>query len=130
MNPDTFVQRFAEAIAKMEGFYRKGTPAQRNNNPGNLRSWGTRPVVKGFAVFPTPEDGWTALRSQIVKNINRKLTMYEFFEGKPGVYGGYAPAADKNSPREYAEFVAKRLGIDAEDRLDLAVEKAKVDDAR
>lgn len=127
MTPDDFVQRFAEAIARMEGFYRKGTPAQRNNNPGNLRSWGTRPVVKGFAVFETPEAGWRALWAQIVKNINRRLTMYEFFAGKPGVYGGYAPAADKNRPREYAEFVAKRLGIDADERLDVAVTKVKID---
>lgn len=107
------IQTFAEAIATMEGFYlRKPTPtwAQRNNNPGNLRSWGRVPVVGGYASFSTPTDGWAALRVQIEKNLfKRKLTIAEFFNGKPGVYAGYAPAADSNDPLHYAEFVRRRL---------------------
>lgn len=123
MNQLEFVQRFAESIANMEGFYKKGSLAQRNNNPGNLRSWGTRPTLKGFALFDTPEQGWKALRSQIAKNIARKLTMHEFFAGKEGGYGGYAPAADKNNPRKYAVFVARNLGIDPDERLDVVLSK-------
>jgi hypothetical protein len=106
------VDKIAEAIARMEGFYKPGSLAQRNNNPGNLRSWGSRPVSGGYAVFETPEAGWAALKQQIRRNIDRGLNLLEFFGGKPGVYAGYSPAADKNDPVAYARFVAQRAGID------------------
>jgi hypothetical protein len=107
---------FAESIATMEGFYNeKPSVAFRNNNPGNLRSWGTTPIHEGFARFPTLEAGWKALRAQVEKNLFfRKLTIREFFAGKTDesgrrVYGGYAPAADANNPTHCADFVCKRL---------------------
>lgn len=106
------IDSIAQAIATMEGFYKPGSLAARNNNPGNLRSWGANPIVNGYAAFPTVEAGWAALKAQIQKNINRGLNLTEFFSGKPGVYGGYAPAADKNDPANYARFVAGRVGID------------------
>jgi len=102
----------AQAIATMEGFFKPGTISQRQNNPGNLRSWGNRPVVGGYAVFDSAQDGWTALNKQITLNIGRGLNLYEFFAGKPGVYGGYSPSADSNDPKGYAVFVASRVGID------------------
>ena len=95
----------------MEGFYKPGTLAVINNNPGNLRQWGTLPTNKGYAVFPTEADGWRALRSQVRKNIDRGLTLREFFAGKPGVYSGYAPSADGNHPTQYAKFVSDRIGV-------------------
>ena len=107
------IDSIAQAIATMEGFFRPGTIAQRQNNPGNLRTWGTRPVVNGYAVFESPEAGWAALRRQVELNINRGLSLQEFFGGKPGVYGGYAPAADSNDPHHYANFVAGRVGVDS-----------------
>lgn len=106
------IDAIAQAIATMEGFYKPGSLAARNNNPGNLRSWGANPIVNGYAAFPTVEAGWAALKAQIQKNISRGLNLAEFFGGKPGVYGGYAPAADKNDPANYARFVAGRVGID------------------
>lgn len=105
------VEQIAQAIATMEGFYSAGSIAQRNNNPGNLRSWGSNPVANGYAKFPTVEAGWQALRSQIQTNIDRGLTLIEFFAGKPGVYGGYSPSADNNNPAGYAQYVAGRAGI-------------------
>jgi hypothetical protein len=105
------IEQIAKAIATMEGFFKANTIAQRNNNPGNLRSWGSAPVVNGYAKFATAEEGWAALRAQIKKNIGRGLTLEEFFTGKPGVYPGYAPAADKNDPGHYARVVAGRVGI-------------------
>lgn len=110
-SPTELVTRIAVAISEMEGFTKKGSRAGRNNNPGNLRSWGTVPVVDGFAHFATPVDGWRALHRQVQKNIGRGLTLREFFGGKAGVYGGYAPGADGNHPEHYAAFVAKRVGI-------------------
>lgn len=106
------VDKIAEAIARMEGYFQPGSLAQRNNNPGNLRSWGSRPIVGGYAKFETPEEGWAALKQQIRRNIDRGLNLLEFFSGKPGVYAGYSPAADRNDPVNYARFVARQAGID------------------
>ena len=106
MTKEQFLQLFSQAIATMEGFYVKGSIAKLNNNPGNLRSWGDRPINKGFAQFPDEASGFKALRQQIDKNIfTRKLSLKEFFGGKLGVYSGYAPKADKNNPDKYAKFV-------------------------
>lgn len=105
------IDSLAQSIATMEGFFKPNTIAQRNNNPGNLRSWGANPVKNGYAVFSSAEEGWAALRKQIQLNVNRGLTLEEFFGGKPGVYPGYAPSADSNDPANYARFVAGRAGI-------------------
>jgi len=113
------VDSISEAIAREEGFYTPGTIAARNHNPGNLRSWGSRPIVDGYAAFPTDADGWQALRVQVTKNINRGLTLTEFFVGKPGVYAGYSPAADRNRPLEYAQFVAGVVGLPLDVPLNL-----------
>lgn len=85
-----------------------------NNNPGNLRAGpgqiGTD--ANGFAIFPDLATGRAALDHQIQLNIDRGLSLEEFFGGKPGVYAGYAPAADKNNPGLYADTVAGWLDID------------------
>jgi hypothetical protein len=101
------VALWADAIARMEGT-RQPDGGYRNNNPGNLRGWSPRTPKdsRGFDMFATEEQGWAALRSQIEKNLfERNLTPLEFFAGKPGVYGGYAPASDNNHPEGYARFV-------------------------
>lgn len=100
------------SIAEFEGFWQTGSRAKRNNNPGNLRGWDpTLPKdEKGFDIFPDLYSGVRALWQQIWININRNLTLREFFEGKPGVYPGYAPLSDNNSAA-YARFVAKKTGI-------------------
>ena len=104
-------QQIAEAIAQMEGFYQPGSIAQRQNNPGNLRSWGSYPVVNGYVQFPDVASGWQALYQQVDLNISRGLSLEEFFGGKPGVYPGYAPGSDSNDPAGYAQFVSSRTGI-------------------
>lgn len=100
----------AVSIAWFEGWFQPNSKARRHNNPGNLRHWIDTPVVNGYAVFPTPIDGFRALFRQIQKNISRGLTLREFFQGKEGVYPGYAPIADGN-PSIYADFVASKTGI-------------------
>ena len=107
----SLIDSIAQAIANMEGYNTPGSIAQRQNNPGNLRSWGSAPIVNGYAQFPTPEAGWNALYSQIQRNIDRGLTLEEFFAGKPGVYAGYSPSSDANRPAEYAQYVAAQAGI-------------------
>lgn len=106
------VEQLTNAIARVEsGNFNAASVAMRNNNPGNLRSWGNYPVVDGYARFPDYATGMNALRSQVQRNIDRGLTLQEFFGGKPGVYAGYAPAADANNPQSYARTVAGWLGI-------------------
>lgn len=56
---------FADAIAHAEGFYVNGSIPQRNNNPGDFRSWGHYPQVQGYAAFPTAADGWKALEDEL-----------------------------------------------------------------
>lgn len=114
----SLVDDLAGAIARFEGFFQTDSVAQRNNNPGNLRSWGDLPRRDGYAVFPTVEAGWQALRQQIRLNVSRGLNLLEFFGGKPGVYGGYAPAADQNQPGAYAAYVAERAGLPLDVPLD------------
>lgn len=100
------INDIAEAIARHEG-----TGCGPRNNPGNLRTWGSLPTSGGFAVFPTCEAGWDALRRQVERNVDRGLTLEEFFAGKAGVYPGYAPAADSNQPFVYASNVSTWTGI-------------------
>ena len=124
MTKEEFIREFAIAIATQEGYFVKPedakkrgikypTKSQRQNNPGNLRSWGYYPIVENTVQFPNAPKGWDALYQQIIKNINRGLTLEEFFTGKVGVYYGFAPSKDSNNPVRYAQFVSKFLGIPA-----------------
>lgn len=115
MTRQNLIGAMAEAHGTFEGFYaKKDTPARRNNNPGNLRSWGVNPVVGGYAKFSTVEDGWKALDAQISKNIDRGLTLFEHIAGQrdaagevvPGGYPGFAPAKDNNRPLGYCAFIS------------------------
>jgi hypothetical protein len=109
----------AQAIASFEGFDKAGSVAQRNNNPGNLRAGPgqTGTDKNGYAIFPDLNTGWSALHDLIQKRSGDNLTLQEFFGGKKGVYPGYAPAADKNDPANYAATVAKTLGVDPTAKL-------------
>lgn len=110
----TTIDDLASAIARFEGFSVPGSVAQRNNNPGNLRAGPGQIGTDsgGYAIFPDVATGYSALDNQIQLNVNRGLNLNQFFGGLPGVYAGYAPAADKNNPGQYASTVASWLGID------------------
>lgn len=103
----------ANAIAQEESGGSATALSYRNNNPGNLVTWGSNPVVNGFAQFPTLSAGWQALYSQVQTNINRGLNLYQFFGGGLG-YAGYASAGSSasNDPNAYALFVSQKTGID------------------
>ncbi len=106
------VTDIGQAIATKEGYFNVAeNPSIRNNNPGNLRTWGSQPIVDGYAYFDDVALGWQALDRQIQLNISRGLTLYEFFAGKQGVYAGYSPAKDGNDPVGYANFVAAQTGL-------------------
>lgn len=119
------IARIAVAISEMEGYTLEGSRPERNHNPGNLAIWGDTPRDKnpdgspGLCIFPTPADGWNALRRQVLKNIQRNLTLFQFFAGQrdakgkviKGGYPGFASAQAGNKPKEYADYVGKRVGI-------------------
>jgi hypothetical protein len=112
------IQDFASAITRFEGTCPSPTSC-RNFNPGNLRAGPGQTGVdsRGIAVFPDYQTGESALEHQIGLNIDRGLTLDEFFGGKSGVYAGYAPAADSNDPGNYSRTVAGWLGIDPTAKL-------------
>tara|TARA_R100000278_G_scaffold2287_3_gene4412 strand:- start:2485 stop:4833 length:2349 start_codon:yes stop_codon:yes gene_type:complete len=77
---DIPLQDLANAIAQGEGFYNdedqnismgsaSQNPAQRNNNPGNLKFANQPGAIgqdeAGFAIFRNVEDGWQALYNQL-----------------------------------------------------------------
>jgi len=98
----------AQAIATMEGYFTAGTVADRNNNPGNLLAMGQPGQIgvdsRGFAIFATPEDGWTALENQIALDASRGLTLSQFLNK-------YAPSSENNT-QAYIDFVSERTGLD------------------
>lgn len=130
------VETYSTALAREEGWFDKNkrllSVAQRLNNPCLLQHWrdkaGTAyPEINGYVEFPNEDLGWRAGRAQCRINIlKRKLTFYQFFAGKPGVYHGFLQYSDgqrlqlqerKSDPARYAsrvmENVCAHLGIES-----------------
>ena len=85
----------------------------RQNNPGNLRSWGDMPQQNGFAVFPTAHAGIQALARQLQlygKRGNDTIS---------GIVNTYAPAADHNNVNAYIAALSKQTGYDPNKHLNL-----------
>jgi hypothetical protein len=102
------------SIAKMEGYNVSGSIAQRNNNPGNLRSGvgqvGSENTVSGtFATFATPADGWAALHNQIDIQAGQGQTLRDF------IYQ-YAPPSENNTS-SYLNVLVADLGVSADSSL-------------
>jgi len=99
-------ESIAQALATFEGYFKSGTVADRNNNPGNLRA-GVGQIgtdANGYAIFASPDDGWNALYNQINLDISRDLSLQQF------IYK-YAPPSDNNPTSNYLNFVASRTGL-------------------
>lgn len=75
---------FLEAMARMEGFYRRGARPQRNNNPGDIE-FGKFATAHGathaeqpanrFAVFPDAATGFDAMRALLTSRGYAGLTV-------------------------------------------------------
>lgn len=63
----------AKAIAIHEGFYREGSLAQRNNNPGNLKKSGYPRDRQGHSIFPTVTHGWLELYALLYRHNDESL---------------------------------------------------------
>ncbi len=85
-----------------EGWFASNSLARKNNNPGNIRTWGQVPVVGGYAHFPSALAGYTALLIDI--DANAKLTLRAFLNK-------YAPAADNNNTFSYLQLVCTLTGF-------------------
>ena len=100
-----------------------GTPrGLRNNNPGNIEDGPFArgiPGYKGsdgrFAQFETPEAG-IAAQGRLIDTYNNKHGLNTV----AGIIGRWAPASDGNNVSSYAATVAKSIGVDPNQPLNLA----------
>lgn len=114
MPTTSLLDKFCGAIRDYEGA--PGDANYLNNNPGNCRYNPDgylpkyEPVTEspaGFAVFPNYVTGWNYLEAMITGRIHAhpNWTLLQFMEN-------YAPSSDDNNPTLYAQFIARRLGVD------------------
>jgi hypothetical protein len=100
---------FLQAVARMEGFGVSGALPTRLDNEGDLRyaNWETKYGAtldeKGFARFPSPEQGEAALRELL----NRAYVGMSFLDA----LNKYAPPSDGNNVSAYVAGVEKLTGL-------------------
>ncbi len=93
---------------------RSGTPVGiRNNNPGNLRSWGSVPQRGGFAAFETPEAGLAAM----IRNLQTQQSKHGL-NTIQGIVSKWAPSSE-NDTDGYVKSVEKQTGFGRNQKLDL-----------
>lgn len=101
-------------MARQEGFYKVGTRAHRNNNPGNIwdglsegkkkRIWPNIPVdSKGFLKFLDDLTGWALFEKQVNLNVNRGRTLRQLITR-------WAPPVE-NDTETYIKNVVKWTGL-------------------
>lgn len=85
----------------------------RQNNPLNLRHWGTAPIVGGYASFATPQAGIDAAAKQLLLYQGRGIDTLS------GIASTWAPAGDHNNVATYIASLVKRTGYGADRALNL-----------
>ncbi|PZP39138.1 MAG: hypothetical protein DI585_05050 [Pseudomonas fluorescens] len=85
-----------------------GSPAWRNNNPGNIRpsKYNKEQIgtAWGFAVFPSEAAGLRAMQSLLSRPLYAKLTL------EKAIFK-YAPPSDNNPSSAYATYVSKHAEV-------------------
>lgn len=113
---ETIVEAIALAIREFEGWY-EGSRSWRNHNPGNLKFAGQPGAIgadeSGHAIFNSDSNGWAALRQQIRAAFNGVSHVYSQADTFYSFFAKYAAG----NAREYAEFVAAKLGVSPDTRL-------------
>jgi hypothetical protein len=114
---------FCKEIERHEGFFPpspkhpNGSRSWRNKNPGNLVFVGQPGATKEkdgrFAVFPTYEAGFEALKNMIRNAATGKSKIYKPSMNLYQFFAIYAPSFE-NDDRHYAETVAKALNVSPE----------------
>lgn len=119
-----FNQRTLAASPRASRFVGPTLPlGLRQNNPGNLRSWGGMPSANGFAVFGDRMQGLQAMAQQIglyynrdgLKTIDEIITKYAPPGGK-----------DKNNTGAYIGDVGKQSGLKSGQQYDFNDQKTLV----
>jgi len=137
---------FLQAIAHQEGFNIGGSRSQRNNNPGDI-DWGPFAQHHGatgletiphgynetprFAVFPTPEAGFAAMRALLQipgvfghapgqPGVRRLLSGYAGATVREALYR-WAPPSDGNNTSAYEKNVCANAGCQPTDCIDSLV---------
>jgi len=124
--PTPLLVPFCLAIQSREGFFKPGenkayphgTRAWKNNNPGNIKygpfaknCGAIGQDDKGFAVFPSYEKGFTALKTLVTNAATGKSDIYKPTDSIFQFFSRYAPSTDHNDPQSYANEVALKLGV-------------------
>ena len=112
------IDRLAEYIAEFEGFYKDGTVAQRNHNPGNL-VWSPYQIgtKDGFALFLTDDDGWKALKYQLQLIFDGKSKYYRPDMTIQDFINVWASTSPYNERVAYAQYIANHFGVSPDTRL-------------
>lgn len=84
-----------------EGAFIQGSLPRRDDNPLDLRNWGTTPIVGGFARFPNMVAGVRAGYLDVLANVGRPLRDFIF---------KFAPPTENNT-NGYLEWVSNWTGI-------------------
>lgn len=84
----------------------------RQNNPGNLRSWGSTPVLGGFANFGSAEAGLAAMAQNLQGYGRRGVNSVD------AIINRWAPSSE-NDTASYIRSVAGRMGVKSGEALDL-----------
>lgn len=122
------IEKWAKAIQRHEGYF-PGSRSYRNNNPGNFRcakwlmqEFNAKACHDNFIVFHSFEDGWKALIGFLNYAATNKLRAYRGTMTLYDFYKVYAPSADGNYPKGYAEAVAKDMGISPNTQIQMFLE--------
>jgi peptidoglycan hydrolase-like protein with peptidoglycan-binding domain len=94
--------------------YPQGSLSWINNNPGNLVYEGQQnacPSNGRFAKFVTYQDGYDAMKNLLIWACTGQTSLYNAQGSLLDFYSVYAPDSDNNNSNQYAEFVAKTMGI-------------------
>lgn len=85
---------------------------ERNNNPGNLRSWGSSATAGGFARFTSPVEGLSAEAGNLQKYGSRGWNTLQ------SIISHWAPSSE-NDTAAYIKAMEKSTGYGPDQQLDL-----------
>ena len=108
-----------EAIAREEGWEEENSRCRRNHNPGNIE-YGSFAIAHGgtlekalharFAVFPTDDEGFAALRARLAMPPYRGMTI-------TAMVTEWAPS-NENNTRAYIQNVCEFTGLSPDTVID------------
>jgi hypothetical protein len=91
-----------------------GVPlGMRQNNPLNLRKWGSAPIAGGYAAFGSEEEGLEAGAKQLLLYGDRGKDTIN------SIVPTFAPASDRNNVEAYEGDLEKRTGFGGDEHLNM-----------